>query len=110
MPEGQGDHGEKQGTPGLRLQPMMSRSGCEAWKESLMGSQNGMIWIAELINGVSSPSRGAKVKGGIGGREPHSFLGNLQEAHLLWEETVWMDRVNKSSQHSNQMRVSQESG
>ena len=51
-----------------------------------------------------------KVKGGIGGREPHGFLGNLQEAHPLWEETVWMDRMKWSLQHSNQMRVSQESG
>ena len=41
-PEGQGNHGERQSTPGLQLWPMMLRSGCEAWKESLMGSQNGM--------------------------------------------------------------------
>ena len=61
-----------------------------------MGSQDGMtIWTAELIDKASICSGGAKGEGGVGGREPHGFLGNPQEAHPLWEETVWMDRVNE---------------
>ena len=54
-----------------------------------------MIWTVELINRVSTHSGGSKVEGGIGGREPHGFQGNIQEAHPLWEETVQMDRVNE---------------
>ena len=62
-----------------------------------MGSQNEMmIWTTDLIDQVTTHSRGAKVKWGVGGREPHGFPGNLQEAHPIWEETVWMDRVNKA--------------
>ena len=61
-----------------------------------MGSQNEMmIQTMELINRASTHSEGAEVKGGRGGREPHGFLGNLQEAHSHWEETVWLDRVNE---------------
>ena len=61
-----------------------------------MGSQNKMmIWTVELINREFTSSWGTKVKGGIGGREPQGFLGILQEAHLLWEETVPIDRVNE---------------
>ena len=59
-----------------------------------MGIQNRMMrWTMELIDIASTHSGGAKVKGGMGDREPHSILGNLQEAHPLWEETVQMDRV-----------------
>ena len=61
-----------------------------------MGSQNEMkIQTMELIDRAFTFSGRAKVKGGIGGREPHAFLGNCLEAHPIWEETVWMDRVNK---------------
>ena len=49
----------------------------------------------ELLNRASTHSGVAEVEGGIGSREPHSFQGNLQEAHPLREETVWMDRVNE---------------
>ena len=60
-----------------------------------MGSQDGMmIWTAEAIDRVTH-NRGAKFKGGIFGREPQGFLGNLWEAHPLCEETVWIDRVNE---------------
>ena len=54
-----------------------------------------MIQTTDLIDGVTPHSRGAKVEGGIGGREFHGFPGNLQEAHPLWEEKVWMDIVNE---------------
>ena len=61
-----------------------------------MESQNKMtIQTMDLIDRVTTHSGGAKVEGGIGGREPHSFTGNLQEDHPLQEETVQMDRVNK---------------
>ena len=60
-----------------------------------MGSQNGMtIQTTDLTKGATTCSGGAEVAEGIGGREPHGFPGNLQEAHYLQEETVWMDRVN----------------
>ena len=49
----------------------------------------------DLIDGVTTHSGGAKIKGGIGGRQPHSLPGNLWEAHPLQEETVQMDRVNE---------------
>ena len=46
-----------------------------------MDSQYEMtIQTMELVNGVLTCSRGAEVKGGRGGREPHGFLGNLQES------------------------------
>ena len=78
------------------MQPMTSKCGCEAWKEPLMGIQNKMmIQTAEPIDGAFTHSGGAKVEGGIGGRELQGFLGNLQEANPLWEETVQIDRVNK---------------
>ena len=48
------------------------------------------IWLI----GVTICSRGAEVTEGVSGREPHSFPGNLQEAHHLQEETVQMDRMN----------------
>ena len=61
-----------------------------------MGSQNGMtIQTMQQINRVVTCSRGAKVKGGISGREHHGFLGNPQKAPPLWEGTVWMDRVHE---------------
>ena len=56
----------------------------------------------DLIEGATTCSGGAKVKGGIGSSEPHGFPGNLWEAHPLREEAVWMDRVNKV--HSIQTR------
>ena len=60
-----------------------------------MGDQNEMtMWTAELIDRAFTCSGGAKVKGGIGGREPQGFLGNLWEANPLQEETVWIDTVN----------------
>ena len=60
-----------------------------------MGSKNKMtIQTTDLTEGVTTHSGGAKVMEGIGGIEPHSFSGNLLEAHHLQEETVWMDRVN----------------
>ena len=45
---------------------------------------------------LTEKPRRTKVKGGKDGREPHSFPGNLQEAHPLWEETVQMDRANEA--------------
>ena len=54
-----------------------------------------LIQTMELINVVTPHSAGAEVEGGIGSREPYSFLGNLWKAHPLQEETVWMDRVNR---------------
>ena len=60
-----------------------------------MGSQNEMtIQTMDLTEGVTTHHGGAEVVECIGGREPHGFPGNLQEAHHLQEETVWMDRVN----------------
>ena len=56
---------------------MTLKSGCEAWRKPPMGSQNEMIWTMKPINGAFTCSGGAKVKGGIGGREPQGFLGNL---------------------------------
>ena len=53
-----------------------------------------MVWTVELINRASTHSGEAEIGGGIGGREPQGSLGNLQEVHPLWEETVQMDRVN----------------
>ena len=53
------------------------------------------IQTMDLIDGVTTHSGGAKVKGGIGSREPHGFPGNLWEGHPFWEETVQMDRVNE---------------
>ena len=74
----------------------MSMSGYEAWRESLMGNQNGMmIQTMELVNRASTHSGVAMVKGDIGSREPHGLQGSLQEVHLLLEKTAWMDRVNK---------------
>ena len=58
------------------------------------GEQNEMIKTTELNKGATTCSGGAEVEEGIGGREPHSFPGNLWEAHLLQEERVQMDRVN----------------
>ena len=58
--------------------------------------------MMEPIDGAITCSEGAKVKGDIGSKEPHGFLGNLLEVHPIWEETVWMDRVNKV--HSIQTR------
>ena len=54
-----------------------------------------MTWTMDLIEGLTPHSEGAEVEGGKDSREPHSFPGNLWEAHPLWEETVWMDRVNE---------------
>ena len=52
-----------------------------------MGNQNEMmIQTMDLIDRATTHSGRAKVEGGIDGREPHSFLGNLWEAHPLWEE------------------------
>ena len=60
-----------------------------------MGRQKGMtIQTMDLTEGVTTHSRGAKVTEGICGREPHSFPGNLQEAHHHQEEKVQMDRLN----------------
>ena len=61
-----------------------------------------MIQTMELVNRVTTCSRVAEVEGGIGCKESHSFQGNLQEAHPLWEETIWMDRVTKV--HDSQTR------
>ena len=59
-----------------------------------MGSQNEiMTQTTELTNGASTHGGRAKDEGGIGGRDPQGILGNLQEAHPLWEETVQMHRV-----------------
>ena len=59
-----------------------------------MGSQNEMmIQTMDLMEGVTTHSRGPEVKEGIGSREPNDFPGNLLEAHPLQAETVWMDRV-----------------
>ena len=61
-----------------------------------MGSQNEMmIQTTELIEGAFTCHGGAKVKGGAEIKEPHSFLGNLQDAHPVCEETVQLDRVNE---------------
>ena len=63
-----------------------------------MGSQNEMMTqTTDLIEGATPLGRVAKVKGGKGSRGLHSFPGNLQEAHPLWEETVQMDRVYKEA-------------
>ena len=60
-----------------------------------MGNQTEMmIQTKDLTEGATTCSGGAEVTEGVGGREPHSFPGNLWEAHHLQEETVWMDRVN----------------
>ena len=60
-----------------------------------MGSQNGMMkQTTDLTEGVTTHSGGAMVMVGIGSRVPHSFLGNLWEAHHLQEEAVQMHRVN----------------
>ena len=76
-----------------------------------MGSQNDMlIQTTDLIDWVTTCSRGAKIEGGVGSKEPHSIPGNLWETHPLQQETVWMVRVKWSSLHSTQMRVSRESG
>ena len=92
----QDSHRVRQSPSRLQMWPMTSKSGCEAWREPLMGSQNEMmIWTAELINGTFTCSGGSKVKWAIGGRELQGFLGNLWEAHPLWKETVWIDRVNE---------------
>ena len=69
-----------------------------------------MTQTMDLIDGATPCSRGAEVKEGIGSREPCGFPGNLQEAHPLWGETVWMGRVNEVHSIQNQMRVSQKSG
>ena len=53
------------------------------------------ILTAELVARASPHSGVAEVKGGIGGREPHGFQGNLREVHHLQKDTVWMDRVTK---------------
>ena len=53
-----------------------------------------MIQTMDLTKGAATRSREAEVEEGIGGREPQSFPGNLQEVHFLQEETVWMERVN----------------
>ena len=42
-----------------------------------------------------SLTMGTEVIEDSGGREPQGFLGNLQEAQPLQEETVWVDRANK---------------
>ena len=52
-------------------------------------------WTMELINVASTHSRGAEFKGSMDGKEPHSFLRNLKEAHPLQKKTVQMDRVNE---------------
>ena len=54
-----------------------------------------MTQTTDLIDEATPHHGGAKVEGGKGGREPHSFPGNLPEAHPLWEETVQIDRVNE---------------
>ena len=54
-----------------------------------------MIQTTDLFEGASPHSGGAEVKGGVSGREPHSFPENLWEAHPLQGKTVWVDRVNK---------------
>ena len=60
-----------------------------------MGSQNEMtIPAMDLTKGATTNSGGAKAAEGVGGREPHGFPGNLQEAHHLQEEAVQIDRVN----------------
>ena len=55
-------------------------------------------------------SGGAEVMEGVGGREHHGFQGNLWEAHHLQEENSSDGQSEHSSWHSNQMRVSRESG
>ena len=68
-----------------------------------MGNQKGvMIQTMDLTEGVTTHSREAEVMGGVDGREPHSFPGNLQDAPHLQEETVQMDRVN--AVHGTQTR------
>ena len=60
-----------------------------------MGSPNEIrIQTKDLIQGVAICSEGAEVMESIVGSEPHSFQGNLWEAHHLQQETVQMDRVN----------------
>ena len=61
-----------------------------------------MMQAMDLSDGVTTHREGAEVNGGIGGREPLNFLGNPWEAHPLWMEIVWMDRVN--GVHSIQTR------
>ena len=93
---GPGNHQERQSPQRLQLQPMTLKSGCEAWREPPMESLNEMmIQTAGSIDGAFTCSEGVKAKGGIGGREPQGFLGNLWEAHPLQEERVWIDRLNK---------------
>ena len=61
-----------------------------------MVSQNElMMQTMDLIVGATTCRGGAKVNGGVGGREPHDFPGSLWEAHPLQEETVQMEGVNK---------------
>ena len=53
-----------------------------------------MIQTTDLTEGVTTHSGGAEVMEGIGSKEPHSFPGNLWEAHHIQEEIVQIDRVN----------------
>ena len=48
-----------------------------------------MTQTIDLIDGATTCIGGAMVKGGVSGRESHSFPGNLWEAHPLWEEMGW---------------------
>ena len=68
-----------------------------------MGSHNAMtIQTMDLTEGATTHNGGTEVMEGVGGREPHGFLGNLQDTHHLQGETVWMDRV--SAVHGIQTR------
>ena len=53
-----------------------------------------MTQTMDLAKGAMNCSRGAKITEGVSIRDPHSFPGNLWEAHPLQEERVWKDRVN----------------
>ena len=89
---------------------MTLKSGCEAWKEPLMGSQNKLtIWTVEPINGAFTCSGGANIEGGVGGRAPRLCREPLGGLPALGGDSL--DRQSEQSlQHFNQMRDSQESG
>ena len=60
-----------------------------------MGRQNEMmIQTMDLTEGVTTHSGQAEIMEGVGSREPRGFPGNVQEAHHLQEERVWMYRMN----------------